>query len=515
MSESLSPSMLQAEMAGGFAQRHGCAWFAPDVSGRRDPTTASGWWAVSGGEAQRFVSWRDLPERTVWWTNLSRAEVWTLGRWATFKEGSLFGPDWPGLMTESGHGASDEAISAAVSAWSETFARCAEWLSDWARSHTPDQPWDWGDGCLADALAPRLGWTADTPEEPQPILHAAYAESVDQEMPAALLQGRRKVVLAFPRLEHARRLWTERHPVGGWKEIKEWPRSPDERLAWVRGQERPVLARLASYAWRPGQETAGLLWLGLRGRRFPAAEFEPLWLTGEEASLLGTFAEMTLDEGFMGEGWGHTDRPPGWSMDSDDPLVGLSWSQALLSAAAWRAAASPTRDPRRRRRSWVTARAVWWRAADRLRCHRAAAHLQQKGWAVLSYGQGQVVLLVDPSDKAPDLAEAIAQAGLLMPALVARLAPLDARASHESPSHVDRWLKQIGGALPLLDIDRLVAPWAGNSPQVRAVLEPAAQRLMALGSFPSAEWGAWWKDALKQQARRSVDRLRLKGQLNR
>ena len=93
---------MSPEFNGGYAQRHGCAWFEADAQGRRDPDKVSGWWAVGGEDAQRFSSWRDLPADVVWWTNLSRAEAWALGRWSTFKEGSLFGPDWPALMTESG-----------------------------------------------------------------------------------------------------------------------------------------------------------------------------------------------------------------------------------------------------------------------------------------------------------------------------------------------------------------------------------------------------------------------------
>lgn len=507
-------SPLREEFIGSYARRHGCAWFEPDSQGRRDPNVASGWWAVGGEPAQRFSSWRDLPDRVTWWTNLGRAESWALGRWSSFKEGGLFGPDWPGLMTDSGHGASDDEVAAAVSAWSEIFARCAEWLAEWASVHDPENPWDWGEGNLADVLAPKLGWVASEPEDLQPILQVAYQEVVDQEMPSNLLAGRRRVVLAFPRIEHIQKIWSTRFPKGKWTPIKEWPRLPEDRLAWVRGQDRPVLARVVSMAWRAGQESPGMLWMGLRGRRFPASEVEPLWLTGEEAAMLGTFAELTMDEGFLGQGWDTLEMPPGWPLSADEPLIGLSWSQALLSVSAWNAAASPTRDPSRRRRSWFTSRAVWWRAADRARCFRSAWQLQKDGWTVLRYGQGQVVLLIDPADAVPPLADAIARAGLLMPALISKLAPITAQASHQDTVQVDRWLKQTGDALALLDIDRLVAPWAGSAAEVRGVLEPAAQRLMGLSPVPNAEWRTWWDAALRKQARRSVDKLKEQAKRN-
>lgn len=134
---------------------------------------------------------------------------------------------------------------------------------------------------------------------------------------------------------------------------------------------------------------------------------------------------------------------------------------------------------------------------------------------VLRYGQGQVVLLIDPADAVPPLADAIARAGLLMPTLISKLAPITAKASHQDTVQVNRWLKQAGGALALLDVDRLVAPWAGTAMEVQGVLEPAAQRLMGLSPAPNAEWKSWWRDALQRQARKSVDRLKEQSRRNR
>jgi len=496
-----------------YASQHGCAWFEPDKNGRRDPNTCSGWWAVGGSKALRFTHWRELPKGIVWWTNLTREEAWALGRWSTFKSGELFGPDWPALMTESGHGATDEAIANAVQAWSETFARCAEWLADWAYVNTNDKPWDWGEGDLADALASRLGWFSDIPEEPQVIFQAAYSEDVLQEVPSHLLKGRRKVVLAFPRVSYVQKLWGARYPTGPWKEVTQWPHGSEERLAWIRAESRPLLVRISEVTWRLGQETEGSLWLGMRGRRFAAAVMEPFWMTAEEAILLGAYAVLDIDEGFIGHGWTTEDLPPNWAMSSEDPLVSLSWSQALLSAAAWKAAASPTREPNRRKKSAVTARALWWRAADRARCFQAARALHGKGWSVFSYGEGQVTLLIDPTEPVEPLADAIGKAGLLMPALLAKLAPMGASVSHEDWVQVDRWLKRSGGVDRLVDVDRLVATWAGSAAEIRSVLAPVSERLMALApSAPNAEWGAWWKTVLNQQARRSVDRLKARAQ---
>ena len=95
-----------------------------------------------------------------------------------------------------------------------------------------------------------------------------------------------------------------------------------------------------------------------------------------------------------------------------------------------------------------------------------------------------------------------------MPAMLAKIAPLPATADHGEVAHLDRWLKQQGGVASLIDVDRLVAPWPGPAAQVKAVLEPAVKRLDQLASPPNEAWGVWWKNALRQQARKSVDRIK-------
>lgn len=492
-----------------FFNWHGCAWFEPDpTTQRRDPNKAGGWWSVGGQPAQRFENYKQLPEKVVWWTNLSKAEVWALGRWQWFKEGSLFGPDWPALMTESGYKATEESIALAVAAWSETFARCAQWMSLWSAKHQPDVPWEWGEGNLPDLLAVRWQWSAQKMEEPQPVLAAAYQEVIDQEMPMNFLADKRKVVLAFPRLFYAQQFWDQRFGKGPWTWLgpQDWPRSTEDKIAWIRAQKNPLLVRISQVAWLPGQHIPGQLWLGLRGRRFAAAEMDPMWMTGEEASTLATFASLVVDEGLIGEGWDTLRAPKGWSFDLQDPLLPWSWSHALLSTAAWKAAGTPTRDPKRRTKSWVTPRSIWYRAFDRDRCFQAARHLHEKGWPIFSYGNGQVTLIVDPHENPTKLIQDIQEAGLLMPAMLAKLKPLEASAE-KSVLEVDHWLKQELGFQAILDIDRLVSPWKG--PGLKSLLKEAALELQHLKA-PNPEWQRWWLEKLSEQGRLAVNRLNKK-----
>jgi len=412
-------------------------------------------------------------------------------------------------MTESGYGASEESVKLAVAAWSETFSRCAEWISGWVAKHQPDFPWEWGDGNLPDLLAVRWQWSNQGLEEPQPVLAAAYHEIIDQEMPMNFLLGKRKVMLAFPRLSYAADFWNQRFGMGPWNwlEGKDWPRNPDDKIAWIRSQDKPLLVRVSQVAWLSGQHIPGQLWLGLRGRRFAAAEMEPMWMTGEEVSVLATFASLVIDEGLLGSAWGSLASPKGWSFDLPDPLLPWSWSHALLATAAWRAAGTPTRDPKRRTKSWVTSRSIWFRAYDRAKCFQAARFLHEKGWPIFSFGNGQITLVVDPTQNSQKLIEDITEAGLLMPGVLAKLAKPLEEEDVSNAQKVDIWLKAEGGFQSILNIDRLVSPWRGQG--LKSVLKNSATRLQQIKA-PSPEWQKWWLEKLNEQARMAVNRLNKK-----
>lgn len=489
-----------------FHDQHGCVWFEEDAHGFLDPNANGGWYSISGKEPVRFKSWRDLPDGIVWWSNLTKHQAWALGKMHRFKDGSFFGPEWNALIIENNRFGNKENIQQAVQIWSETFARCAEWLSAWSARHTPELPWEWGDGSVSDVLAQRLGWSDSRLEEPQPILQAAYVEKIEHHIPSKFSDGKRKLLLAFPRVDHAKRMWTNRYPEGNWVEVSEWPKDKKERVEWIKSNHYPLLVRIVNIEWREENQAEGMLWLGMRGRRFQAAEFEPVWVTGEEAKVLNTFAYIEADVAYQAPGWATLEKVPDWAIDSEDPLVGLSISQSLLATSLFDAASMPARDPKKRKKSYYSSRSIWWRANDRMRCFRAALEFHKKGWHVLDFGCGQVTILFDPNEKVDNLVETIDANNLLMPALLAHRVPLKMDADHTNLVHVNRWIKEVGGNYPLVDVDRLVAPWSGNSVKVQGVLESAAKKLSAL-SPPNKEWQKWWYNALTKQARSSVDRI--------
>jgi hypothetical protein len=492
-----------------FASTHGCAWFEPSATGARDLGKCAGWASITGLPAFRFSSWRDLSPTVVWWTNLTRAEAWSVGRWDKIREGDLFGPDWSGWLAERASPEEMAQVPLVCAGISETFARAGCWLSDWSARHAQSRPWSWDGGSVADLLADRVGWRQEPAAGPALILEAAYLEDVRQLPPAQSLAGQRRLVLSFPRRAHAALLFKQRHPVGEWEMLDEgaWPRDPDRVAAWMLEQTQPLLLKTAHLGWLDSADTVGPLWLGSRGCRFAGAEREAIWMTGEEARVYSRHALFSIEGAYRAQGWGRTLAPEGFTLeDGENPLVDLALSQELLAAALWRAAASPTRDSSQRRRVACSPRAVWWRAVDRQRCFDAVRKLASSGYRSTWHGQGQVAVIFDPAGDPVELARAIVQAGLLLPGLLAKALPLPPDAMPDTTLSLDHWLKRVSSMEGRLDIDRLVAPWVGPT-QVKPILQEAVRRLVDLPPHSPA-WAASWKDKLQRQARHSVDRLK-------
>lgn len=494
-----------------FPKRHGCAWFVFGGDRVRDPNKAGGWASIGGQPAFQFKNWKDLPEEVVWWTNLSRPEAWAIGKWSKFKDNSIFGFDWNGWVSEQVVLSPDD-LPLLVAGISETFARTGYALSQWCQARGDEAPWSWGDGSLADALSDRMEWAPVNEPKPQPVLSSAYREMVEQLVPSQELNGKRKLIVSLPRQQHAQGMWLTRVPKpGAWRllDAGSFPGAPDHAARWMADQSAPLLVKISEPFWRPGEEVRGAFWMGNRGRRFAGAEFEPFWLTGEEAMDLARFAEFQLLSVYIGDGW----QPPmsndefGLS-DKDDPLAYLANSWQLRAGAAWRALASPTRDPEHRNKAFVSERCLWMRSLDRRVCFEASFGLEEAGFRVIGHGDGQATLLLDPKGDPIEWARALRAAGWCLPMGLARALPMSGKESFDDFAALDHWVKRSGGMASRWNVDRLVAPWASASGSVRAVMQKAAQDLLQLDTSDVPGWKKPWTEKLQIQARRSVNRLK-------
>lgn len=495
-----------------YAAGHGCAWFSLPSSGApKDPSTAGGWYSVAGLEAVKFSSWRDLPEGVIWWTNLDKSQIWALGAWRTLREGSMFGNEWSGWLSE-GQPVEPARIPMLVSSLSETFARTACWLSQWLRNFNGKE-WSWSEGSVPELIATHLqALPAPGPvapaSDPDPVFSAAYMERVKQSL--SYLGSRsngtlRRLVLSFPRRPFAAGLLGLRFAQGPWEPVDRslWP-AEGKHAVWIAQSKVPLLLRISSVIPMSDHADMVSLWLGDRGCRFPNASRDPFWLTGEEAMWLSRHAFFSLDGVWRGSGWAVSPPVPGLDLSVPDqgPLVDVAMSQELVASSFWRAVATPVRDPQSRSRSRVSARALWCRAADRQKCFSAALALHRAGFPCSWFGDGQVCILFDPDGPPDVLASVIRAQGLIVPAMLSGSLPSP---SVPDAAGLDLWIKRAGSVETRLDVDRLVAPWRGPVP-VKPLLQEVVTRLSALPS-PSPAWHSEWIRILRDQASRTVTRL--------
>lgn len=492
-----------------FASQHGCAWFEPSATGVRDMGNCGGWSSVAGLPSTRFESWRDLSADVIWWTNLTRMEAWSIADWQRVRPSDLFGLDWSGWMAERATPAELAQAPAITVGISETFARTASVLARWATDHEL-KPWTWEEGTVPELIASRLGWSGSrqVPSWPEPVMEAAYLEDIKQYHLASTLSTHRRLVLSFPRRQHAAFLFSVPHPDGPWTMLEpgDWPSEPDKVSYWLLQNDKPLLVKAEDIHWLDPDDTIGPLWLGSRGSRFAGADRQPVWLTGSEAGFLSRYAQFSITAAWSAKQWGSTAVPAGFDLEPDDGLADHAFSQDLISACLWRAATTPVREPGSRRRNRVEPRHVWWRAADRQRCFDSALVLARAGYEIAWHGQGQVAILFSPKSDPEHLSAAIAQAGLLLPGLLAKRHEISPDASVDDVVAVDHWIKQKASMQGKLNIDRLVAPWKGPN-RVTPILQEAVSHLLKIPA-PSQAWSDAWRARLEKQARKSVEKFK-------
>lgn len=510
--------MKHEDVLGGFkpdvARQHGCAWFVWQ-EGNTDPSKTGGWASVGGEPAFAFASPKDLPSNVVWWTNLTKAQTWSLGKWSHIKHGGFLGPEWLTLMSEWGFPSSLEEFQQSCAFWSEVLARMAEWLSRWnAQLNNPannstlppasaSSQWHWGDGDLSDALADRLAWV-EPKDQHHPALRAAYLEQVEQEWPHHALNGKRKLALSLPRRPHARQLLATRFPVGQFTEVPsgELPQDQDKRWEWMLGQHLPLLVRFDDITFKQGHEDLAALWWGRRGRKFSGAIMEPVWMPAEEALQMSEFIDAYPQVFLRAPGWRRLDDVPFWPNMDEDPILDNSLLGGLLGEALWRAASTPARTLTKRVKSGVSPRMIWWRSADRRACFLAAKKVHESGFLVMSYGQGVVHAAFDPSTTLlADWEKLVKEVRVSPPLAIASTLP--------QPSTLDalsmgRWLKSDNSLEPFLLLDRLLWPWLGpQKSALKPILEHAMRSLINRPA-PTPEWSTQWKTQLKARAKEGI-----------
>ena len=530
------PTTSQASTRSAFQRsiskaRHGCAWFiwpadAPD----RDPHNAGGWMAIEGKPATWFNSPSDLPVDVIWWTNLEPASAWSLGRMSHIKPDGFLGLDWFALLSRWGRPIGPDETRKAVSLWSELFARLSYILDHWCSEQSapqvpltdpktlPSPDWSWGEGDFMEALARRVGvpvssGPASVSSASPPGMEYAWVIQVHSDVQPHQIEGRRRLALLLPPAAHAAQVRNTRVPTGKWKEVppSQWPVQDDRRWEWMeKNQSQPILVRFDTAPQaNPGYEKDLCLAWGKRGRRFPGAPYEPVWMTGLEAMELRSTLVHAPSAVWIAEGWVSGPDQPWESIDPTDPLNGCSILHAILTGAFWRSWSTPLRNDKRLRPA-PTPQAVWWRAADRMLCLAAARKCQNEGIDVLAYGNGQVHVAFDPDLPMVDWEKSLTASGLMVPRDLGQVARVPNPPQWDANT-IESWL--LTSEQPLeawFSLDRMIAPWIGaDRRQLKELMSGTLNALSKIPSPPGApdDWSAQWRALLLDRSRSALTRL--------
>lgn len=530
----------------GWSKRYGFVWFDPSRAPEGAPWDGPGLWSVAGEPAVDFDHWRQLPSGVSWWCSLPDTDARVLSRWVDAHGQGVLGIPWQLIIESWGQERDDP---------SDVTRRCAElWtrlvcrLHDTEARRLPEQPWRWVRGHLPEMLASRLhegsrsrpletndvggsvgannglssGLSSGLSDEHQsaaltPIIAQACFDWLPAEVSPGWWLGRRRIVLSPPLYTLYQALWHTPYPDDseGWQELDEglWPARMSDRRAWVIQTSQPLLLRVDDWIWSSDAraQSLGQLWLGQRGRRFPGAARDPLWLTGEEVRQWSQWATLQIGAGYRASGWRQAPPPPDWVFPQDEPLAPFSMSAGLLTHAAFRSV-GPGRDPSTRIARPATAQALWWYAAERARLFEHARILHESGWPVSGYGRSGVELRLDPAADATHLAAAGLAAGLALPPALAlalsRTGPTPPENAFDDPVWVALLLRQGGDPELIADFDRLIFPWPGSTDQIKAMMSIAGSRVMTWTKTLPASWQDLWRGRLRSQAQRSARQLR-------
>lgn len=384
-----------------------------------DDPHAGGWASVAGQEAYRVANIGSLDNRTIWWSNLSFDAMFAanvhrlphvkrnayLHSWRRGGNGQdEFCQSW-GLVRRS---FTEKAITEALASIFDQGMRFAvtrygfdlrarevlayDSLADEIRAKLLPKPdptlGPEVDSAVSDAhvFYNRCMTPIRRPDDYVDVCFSRPAVAYAQEMTSTIIPSDQCEYLDGTRL-----------PLRG------------QRLDWVLGQPRPVLARVTVSDVAP--DFTNLICFG-NGTRAGANR---QWLTQPEILLLANFSRVEIESCFLFSEY--RELPPQCRLKPVTDLQAIMPTAQILATNHWVGLCrenpyklEPTKGGERR----TSPRAAWLTAVDRFNMFTAALQMHQAGYAVVCYGAGSVIARV-PRFNYGDAYEIAKAIGLLAP----------------------------------------------------------------------------------------------------
>lgn len=352
-------------------------------------------WAYISGSAIEKTTHPAAIRGVTWFTNLDLSALieWGLDP-STIKRNDFFPGGLIGLVKESGlspqniakNGEGLDLIHQLISS-TMSFIRKLEFCDDISHLHK-----------LGDAI-PKTEQKNDTAEyirQSQLYNQAfigSYKHTYRSQDPAIMGAGER-LVFRFPKGAYAKHLSERPIPTGGWKEIEIGNENPHEFII-KHAQTSAGFVRI-----RTRKKDADSL------RLLSICDHTGQWLTLPEAAEVSLQIPLRIDVAIIGSLGENEIKRTVEVVERASPISLLTFSAGYVLESAWNEMASVRMKRSDNSHSFPCSTASYIRSWDRIACYRAARKLALNGTEVISYGHGQLTLLVPEFDVEAKIVEA-------------------------------------------------------------------------------------------------------------
>jgi hypothetical protein len=398
-----APRPAQREEERG-AKKFGCVLFDDE----KEPGAA--WAAVNGGEAKRIEGINELATDTIWWSNMTyesffrATEAWR-NPWLRHDAYLVVKPK--DVLQEWGYPPDLTGPDFTASFASSVFASIMRMAYRLAKECEPRTRMDtlFVGTTLREDLR-RLLPEAEYPKgEAATIMKTGQAYAEFTRTTVRGIKGAKVFVLRRPRVSYAMEMLMTPIPKGpfeylGRQDLRELcaKNQSTDRVAWVRGVERPCLVEVAVQQMEA--DIAPVYGFGNstdKDKRVPRS-----WVAHPEFLVMSAFSDLEVRSVWIGKEYTmlNKDWPEPVARFLADKYTEFSWSAGVIAETLWRAAALGEERGRvnknvpideRAHTSW---RGAWIKAADKTAMFLAARQLTEMGYSTVSYGLGWVSCLV-------------------------------------------------------------------------------------------------------------------------
>lgn len=383
--------------------KYGCVLF-DDITQH-----ATGWASVSGEDSFRISSTQNLATDTVWLTNITYdvAQFSGLASHARFRKEDYLRRRLGPLRKDLGLNDSFEACPTL----SNVFERSVKLVQKLLHLKNDEIP----QGLLRNGIRDKFMGHDPVHEEPIYIaLRDATSPWTSCERADPPPEDFTQITFRVPPVEHSKCMLSTMAPTGSWEKVDISLKSNEDIANWLTSLPGLAVINIAAKDFNPefnqlynfGSNPAG-----------PRTNRQ--WVTSLELITLIDVAKIEIYGAYVNTG---ISPDSGWLkiFETLPSNADLSYSLGLALENIWTGFCSGLIPPAHKRgpeRTWINDYAPFIRAMDRMICLQKAIGLQRKGFDVVGYGVGSILIFRHNHNSDEAIYEAAEELNLLPPTL--------------------------------------------------------------------------------------------------